>query len=248
VSGAAAVLRSVAPNGDAPLVVFDFDHTLYAGDSGRHLIRWLITRSWWRSALAVAAAPLLAPLLAFLPTRREGVSGCLWLGTVGLRHRGDLDALVRRYVASNAKAIRLRLLPIALETLERHRRAGDNVVIATGAPPELARAILAFVAHEDVPVVGTEVGRRLGGLIALRHCHFTMKLRMLRQAGFSAPVAYAYSDGRADLALLQCAARPVVVNPKRGSTELFRRVLPPGTPILNWGCPGRGGAPAAAAA
>jgi phosphatidylglycerophosphatase C len=101
---------------------------LYAGDSGRHLIRWLVTRSWWRSALAVAAAPLLAPLLAFLPTRRAGVSGCLWLGTVGLRHRGDLDALIRRYVASDAKAIRLRLLPIALETLQRHRRAGDNVV------------------------------------------------------------------------------------------------------------------------
>jgi phosphatidylglycerophosphatase C len=98
-----------------------------------------------------------------------------------------------------------------------------------------------------VPVVGTQVGTCAGALIALRHCHFTMKLRMLRQAGFSA-VAYAYSDGCADLPLLQCPAHPVVVNPKRGSVELFRRVLPPGTPILNWGCPGRGGAPAAAAA
>jgi phosphatidylglycerophosphatase C len=26
----------------APLVVFDFDHTLYDGDSGGHLFTWLI--------------------------------------------------------------------------------------------------------------------------------------------------------------------------------------------------------------
>jgi hypothetical protein len=38
-------------------------------------------------------------------------------------------------------------------------------VIATGAPPELARAILAFVAHEAVPVIGTQVGPRLETLL-----------------------------------------------------------------------------------
>ena len=35
--------------------------------------------------------------------------------------------------------------------------------------------------------------------------------------------------------------KPVVVNPKRGRIEMFRRVLPTGTPILNWGCKHRGG-------
>ena len=33
-----------APAADAPLVVFDFDHTLYDGDSGSHLFKWLIER------------------------------------------------------------------------------------------------------------------------------------------------------------------------------------------------------------
>jgi phosphatidylglycerophosphatase C len=41
--------------------------------------------------------------------------------------------------------------------------------------------------------------------------------------------------------LLQAARAPVVVNPKRGREAMFRRVLPPGTPILNWGCVDRGG-------
>lgn len=226
---------------DAPLVVFDFDHTLYDGDSGGHLFAWLIKRAWWRRVLAVLIAPVFAPMIAWLPTRRVGIGAFVWAGTIGFHRRRDLDELIDQYVVLHTDEIRRRLLPVALDVLHRHREAGDRVVIATGAPPELARAILAFVAHEDVPVVGTLVGPRLGGIGATRHCHHEMKLTMLRDAGFTAPVAVAYSDSSADLPLLQAARRPVVVNPKADTVERFRRVLPAGTPILNWGCADRAG-------
>ena len=235
--------RDAAVADDAPLVVFDFDHTLYRGDSGGHLFRWMATRTWWRRLLALLVAPVAAPMIAFLPTRRHGIGAFVWVGTVGFHRRRDLDALIDRYVAGHADRLRARLLPTALAVLHRHREAGDRVVIATGAPPELARAILAFVAHEGVPVVGTEVGPRFGGVIATRHCHHEMKVRMLREAGFDQPIAIAYSDSSADLPLLKAAAHPVVVNPKADRVDLFRRVLPPGTPILNWGCAGRAGEP-----
>jgi phosphatidylglycerophosphatase C len=228
---------------DAPLVVFDFDHTLYDGDSGSHLIRWMIRRSAWRTLLALVITPVAGPMITCLPTRRRGIGAYIWVATIGFRRRRDLDELIDRYVAANTEAIRPRLLPTALEVLHRHREAGDRVVVATGAPPELARAILAFVAHEDVPVVGTQVGRRLGAVIATRHCHHAMKMRMLREAGFVGEVAIAYSDSTADLPLLQAATRPVVVNPKRDRVDFFRGVLPAGTPILNWGCADRGGDP-----
>lgn len=233
------------PRSDAPLVVFDFDHTLYDGDSGSHLFRWLIQRAWWRIALALAIAPVCAPMIAFLPTRRKGISAFVWCGTVGLRRRRDLDALIDRYVEADTPAIRARLLPAALKVLHAHRENGDQVVIATGAPPELARAILAFVAHEDVPVVGTQVAPRLFGIKAVRHCHHETKMRMLREAGFTAPVAIAYSDSTADLPLLRAAQAPVVVNPKHDGIEVLARALPPGTPMLNWGCADRGGTPVA---
>lgn len=244
---------SVAGPGDraapgAPLVVFDFDHTLYDGDSGGHLFRWMVMRAWWRRLLAVLVAPVALPMLAFLPTRRRGIGTFVWIGTIGFHRRRDLDALIDRYVDAHADSLRARLLPVALEVLHDHREAGDQVVIATGAPPELARAILAFVAHEDVPVVGTEVGPRLGGVVAVRHCHHEMKLTMLREAGFASPITHAYSDSTADLPLLRAAARPVVVNPKAGAVEVFRATLPADTPILNWGCPGRAGDPVPAAA
>lgn len=236
--------RSYPPARDhAPLVVFDFDHTLYDGDSGGHLFRWMIVRSWWRVLLAVLIAPVFAPMVAFLPTRRVGISGFVWAGSVGLHRRRDLDLLIDRYVLAHTAQIKQRLLPIALDVLHRHREAGDCVVVATGAPPELARAILEFVAHEDLPVVGTRVGPRLGGVGATRHCHAEMKMTMLREAGFDAPVVIAYSDSSADLPLLKAAKQPVVVNPKAGAVEMFRSVLPPGTPILNWGCASRAGEP-----
>lgn len=228
---------------DAPLVVFDFDHTLYDGDSGSHLFAWLIRRSAWRMVLALLIAPVAGPMTAFLPTRRFGIGTFVWVGTIGLSGRRDLDDLIDRYVVANAEGIRARLLPVALDVLHRHRQAGDRLVIATGAPPELARAILAFVAQEDLPVVGTKVGRRFGAVVAVRHCHHAMKLRMLAEAGFGGGIALAYSDSTADLPLLLAARKAVVVNPKASRVAVFQRLLPPGTPILNWGCRDRAGEP-----
>ncbi len=233
--------RHPMPAEDAPLVVFDFDHTLYDGDSGSHLFKWLIGRDLWRKALALLIAPVFGPMIAFMPTRRRGISAFVWVGTLGMRTVADFDAATDRYVAAHTDVIQQRLLPIALEVLRAHRDAGDRVVVATGAPPELARAILALVAHEDLPVIGTQVGPRYGAIGALRHCHHHMKVTMIRDAGFTAAVEKAYSDSSADLPLLQAALHPVVVNPKAKRVEMFRRVLPTGTPILNWGCPGRGG-------
>ena len=233
--------RPGAPLVDAPLVVFDFDHTLYDGDSGSHLFAWLIRRSAWRKALALLVAPLAAPLIAFLPTRRHGISVFVWIGSVGL-DVAAFNAMIDRYVEQHRDAIRARLLPAALAALQGHRDAGDRVLVATGAPPELARAILAFVAHDDIPVIGTRIGPRLGGIGPELHCHSQTKMRMLRDAGYG-DIAIAYSDSSADLPLLRAARRPVVVNPKRRRVAMFQRELPPGTPILNWGCVDRAGAP-----
>ena len=233
-----------APRPDAPVVVFDFDHTLYDGDSFGHVLRWLLKRNFLRTAVAIAMTPVLGPMVAWLPTRRHGISAYAWIGTFGLHGRRSFDALIDRYVATHQDEICKRLLPVALEVFRQHRLAGDRVVVATGAPPELARAILSFVAHEDVPVIGTAVGPRFGAVVATRHCHHEEKVRMLRERGYG-EIAVAYSDSSADLPLLRAAKAPVVVNPKPKRVEMFRRVLPAGTRILNWGCRRRAGQPAA---
>ena len=234
--------RFPEPAADAPLVVFDFDHTLCDSDAGTELYRWLIGRAWWRWLLALLVAPVAGPMVAFLRTRKAGISAFVWAGSVGKSQ--PLEALIDRYVATHEAKLRASALPTALKVFAGHRRAGDRVVVATGAPPRLARAILRLVADDDLPVIGTELAAGCGGLVVQQHCHYKMKMTMLHAAGFTHPIARAYSDSSADLPLLQAAAQPVVVNPKPSRVALFRRVLPPGTPILHWDCPGRGGDPA----
>jgi len=233
---------SAQPATNAPLVVFDFDHTLYDGDAGSHLFAWLIKRNPLRLLAALLLTPLLGPLVAFLPTRRHGISGYVWIATFGLKDARAFNRVIDAYVLAHRAELQARLLPHALAVFAGHRRAGDRVVVATGAPPELARAILGFVAHQDVPVVGSLIGPRLGGVGAVRHCHNEEKMRMLRELGYG-DIAIAYSDSTADLPLLQAARAPVVVNPKARRVDYFRQVLPPGTPILNWGCADRAGEP-----
>ena len=52
------------PHDDAQLVVFDFDHTLYDGDSGSHLFAWLIRRNPLRLLAALLITPVFGPLVA----------------------------------------------------------------------------------------------------------------------------------------------------------------------------------------
>jgi len=220
-------------------VVFDFDHTLYDGDSGQHLVSWLIGRNWWRRLLALMIAPIFAPMIAFLPTRRRGLSAFIWVGTVGTDWHEAASPL-DRYLVEHATLLHKRLLPTALGVLQLHLDAGDTVIVATGAPPALARGILALAGYQDLPVFGTDVTPCLGGLRITRHCHFEEKMRILREAGHT-KIDVAYSDSTADLPLLKAARKPVVVNPKHSRIKRFQSLLPPGTQILNWGCPQRGG-------
>ena len=229
-----------APLDGAQVVVFDFDHTLFDGDSFTHALRWMLKRQAWRWVAAMLATPILGPMVAYLSRRRRGIGGYVWIATLGLHRRRSLDELLDRYVSGHTEELKALLLPIGLEVLHRHRMAGDRVVVATGAPPELARAILTFVAQEEVPVIGTAVGPRFGALVATRHCHHEEKVRMLGERGYT-DIAVAYTDSSADLPLLLAARMPVVVNPKAEKIEMFRKVLPPGTRIVHWGSTDRSG-------
>ncbi|KAG0923255.1 hypothetical protein G6F32_014340 [Rhizopus arrhizus] len=189
---------------------------------------------------ALLVTPIAGPMVEMLPPRRAGISVYVWSGRVGLPRARDFNKVIDAYVLRNEAQMRAKLLPQALEVFAAHRAKGDRVVVATGAPPALARAILAFVALQAVPVIGTEVGPRLGGVGPPRRCHNEEKMRMLRERGYG-DIDIAYSDSTADLPLLLAARAPVVVNPKPGKVDFFRRVLPAGTRILNWGCVDRGG-------
>ena len=221
--------NSVSP----PLVVFDFDHTLFRGDSGAMLIRWLIDRHWPRWCVALLVTPVLAPLFLWKESRRRALSAYLWIATLGWRRR-DFEHHVNRFVEARGTDLEAALIRPGLQRLHAHVAAGDRVVIATGAPPQLIARILAFVAHEHVPVVGTVVGKKFRAIIAVHHCHAKEKLRMLRAAGFDGEIAVAYTDSIADLPLVRAARRPVAVNPVPRALRAFRKARGDALECVRW--------------
>jgi len=219
---------------NARLVVFDFDNTLYAGDSGVQLITWLLRRNWWRMLAAVLVAPYIAPLWFGENTRRLAISVNLWIGTVGTRC-GEMSCIVDRFVAAgDAARIHSRLRPQGMDALATYRQAGDEVVVLTGAPLELVQTILALDPQEPIRVVGSTSRRFMGGLVIDRHCYGAHKLTMLRRAGHTMQPVIAYSDSPSDLPLLARAAKPILVNPSAFRIASFRRILGDDVEVQNW--------------
>lgn len=224
-----------------PVVIFDFDHTLYDGDCGREWIAWLIRRHPIRLVLALLASPLLGMMIVYLPTRRMGIAGYIWIATVGGSHSVPLQAHLERYLQGHRTHLQAKLLAQGIAVLQAHRRAGHRVIVATGSPTILVQAIVDQVMHlANMIVVGSELGDWAGGRCLARHCHAAEKVRMLNERGIVG-WQWAYSDSTADYPLLSAARHPTVVNPKVNQIAFWQQSLPKGTPIENWGCSTRGG-------
>lgn len=215
------------------LVVFDFDNTIYAGDSGTELVTWLLSQNWWRVIAASLISPAIAPLWLCAHTRRRAISTYLWIGTVGVPGV-DMSTNIDRYVATELGRLRTRLRPQGMDALAAHRDAGDQVVVVTGAPWELVRTVLGSDASDPIRVVGSTSRRFMGGLILDRHCYAVQKLAMLYDAGHTAPIVIAYSDSTIDLPILTHAGKPILVNPRASHIAVFRRTLGAEIEIRNW--------------
>jgi phosphatidylglycerophosphatase C len=188
------------PVADLP-VVFDMDGTLVEGDSGSELIHQLIGRQAWRRALSIAVAPLGFPLMAWMPTRRVGVSIFFWVATAGMSEK-DLIAAVEDFMRAHRP---LRIEPV-IAALQSELDAGTDVVIATGAFQLLAERIVDRLQLRGQPrVIGSTIRPFAGGFISRIQANGEAKLRRLSECNIVAPFARAWSDSRSDLPLLTAA-------------------------------------------
>jgi phosphatidylglycerophosphatase C len=206
--------RSVTP-GSTQMAVFDLDGTLLAGDSTVAWLRMLLLSSWARCIAAAMTSPVSLPLLWFPASRRIGASVLLWIATLG----SDQDAIAQSIEAfakrfeSGERALRWR--SDGLAAMDRHRTAGDLVLVVTAAPVWLAQRLLA--SRTDIPVLGSTLARCWGGWIIKHHCHGQQKCRMLEQSGYGAVWDYAYTDSYDDAPLLAAARkRAFIVNARPG--------------------------------
>lgn len=207
------------------LAIFDFDGTIYRGETARLFLRVLardaarkpaVRRYYLRQAL-----PYLLYRLGLRPPDMMARGTLRLAGIFKGMAEADLDNCLRQCLAEARPGFH----PGALARLRMHLEAGDRVLLLSGT----FTRFLALVAGE-IGVdrwLGTELemtpdGRCSGNMGS--HCAGPAKVRALaayladqERAGgrFDLREASAYADGIQDLPVLSLVGHPVAVNPDK---------------------------------
>ncbi|MFD1537574.1 HAD family hydrolase [Nonomuraea guangzhouensis] len=194
------------------VAVFDLDGTLVRGDSLRQFNKWLLRRGRVRHVISFLTSPIFNALMAMRPTHMAGHTMQLWFATFGLSEDG-LTTAAEEFAALHAGPDSGNLMSATLNRLSKHLDDGDTVIVATGTLRPLAEALCRQIGLTGVHVLASTLRKRVGGHVPDQHCFAETKVDRLRDAGFSLPIAYAYSDSPSDIPLLRAARHGVVVDP-----------------------------------
>ena len=205
------------------LAIFDLDNTLLAGDSdyswGQYLVEQRIVdgehyeRENRRYYEAYKAGTLdIHEFLAFS------------LRPLAVVDRERLEAHRRRFMREKILPM---ITPAARELVEKHRRAGDRLVIITATNSFVTRPIAEAFGIPHLIATEPEVkdGRFTGGVAGVP-CFREGKVRRLQawmaQHGETLAGSWFYSDSHNDLPLLTRVDHPVAVNPDPELAEVAR--------------------------
>lgn len=217
------------------LALFDLDNTLLAGDSDAEWGRFLVKMG------AVDAESYTRTNEAFYEDYKAGRLDILaflrfCLAPLARYSRATLDAWHQQYMH---EVIRPMIAPGTAALLERHRRAGDLMVIITATNRFVTGPIAAELGVEHL--IATEVamdaaGQPTGdtwGTPCYQHGKIERLEQWLQDNGYrweDFEESWFYSDSRNDLPLLQRVTNPVAVDP---DTVLRTQAEAQGWPVLS---------------
>lgn len=116
----------------------------------------------------------------------------------------------------------------ALQRIERHKRAGDVVVIASASVEQVVRPIAKMLGADEV--LASQAAIDADGCFTGEIVHFNQAQgkadaceALARARGWDLSQCYAYSDSISDAPLLRLVGHPFAVNPDRALRELAER-------------------------
>ena len=196
------------------LAIFDLDNTLLAGDSdylwGQFLVdQGIVDRDFYEQANA-----------RFYQQYREGNLDIAQFLQFALKPLADnepaaLYAWRERFIEEKIKPI---LLPAAYELIEKHRKAGDILIVITATNQFVTEPIVRFYGIEHLIATLPEFrdGRYTGQFVGAP-CFREGKVERLNSwlsaNDHSLEDSWFYSDSHNDLPLLSRVANPVAVDP-----------------------------------
>ncbi len=214
-----------------PLAIFDLDNTLIAGDSdylwGQHLVEIGVV-----DGAAYEAAN--ARFYADYRDERLDIDAFLHFALQPLSAH-DMDALLAWRADFIARRIDPILLPAAQALVERHRAAGDTLLIITAtnafvtAPIAERYGIPHLIATEPEQRDGRYTGA-VAGIPAFQHGKVQRLEQWLQARDETLAGSHFYSDSINDVPLLERVDHPVAVDPDPRLSALARER---GWPILS---------------
>jgi HAD superfamily hydrolase (TIGR01490 family) len=216
------------------LALFDLDGTLIPGDSDHAFGEHVVALGW------VDAAGHKARNDAFYADYVAGtldMAAYTEFATSAWRHRplADVEAALRSFVHER---VRPTLGEAAVELVERHRRAGDELALVTATNDAVTRPIAELL---GIPtLIATELERdaagrptgRVRGTPSFREGKVLRVRQWLGGRGATlegADSSHFYSDSANDIPLLEAVSHPVATNPSAG---LERHARERGWPVL----------------
>ncbi len=196
------------------LAIFDLDNTLLAGDSDYLWGRFLVEQN------LVDGEFYARENLRFLHEYEAGTLDILEFLAFSLKPLAEmaperLSGLHRQFMAEKIQPI---ILPKALALLDKHREAGDTLLIITATNSFVTRPIANELGIEHL--VATEPERiddrytgRVAGIPSFREGKVTRLTEWLHKHGENLAGSGFYSDSHNDLPLLEMVQHPVAVDP-----------------------------------
>jgi phosphatidylglycerophosphatase C len=214
------------------VVLFDFDGVLVRGDAFAKFMRARYSRAWWRVLPLLVLTPLLVLPALTSRGRRAIVQLVVGWALAGLDEKA-YRTLADRFGRTLARDAR-HFSRSAFAVLNRHRRAGDRVLVVTGCEETLARAILDELGLPEIELIASRVmPGRFGPRVAVRNVG-REKLRQLALRDVHPQWDFAYSDSLVDLPMLAGARAAVVVNPYRGMLARAQARLGARVSAVDW--------------
>lgn len=206
------------------LAIFDLDHTLIGGDSDYLWGRFLAEHD------IVDGESYERENLRYYEEYKAGTLDIFDFLRFSLRPLADNepDDLLRWRAAFIDEMIRPIRLPAADALIERHRSAGDTLIIVTATNRFVTEPIAALlgVPHllaTEPEIIGGRYTGNVAGTPCFQHGKITRLQEWLAATGHDLDGSWFYSDSHNDLPLLELVDHPVAVDPDEPLTRHARR-------------------------
>lgn len=212
------------------VAVFDLDGTLTRHDTFVYFLLSCLRRTpttWlrlWRLPFTLARFVLGL-------SDRGRLKASLIRQVLGAAARDEIEQWAEAFCAEQLPGL---LLPLALEALDRHRRAGDRLVLMSASVDLYVPRIAALLGFDEALCTGVGwTAGRLDGTLTTENLRGPEKSRCLQKlkARFPAAVFAAYGNAESDIEHLLLADEPTLVNAGRAAR---RRAASRGVPCAQW--------------